>query len=36
MSDLDSSAAAKLLTEFGQRSALRGGNPQSHVTELTK
>ena len=27
MSDLDSSAVAKLLTEFGQRNALRGGNP---------
>jgi DNA polymerase (family X) len=27
MPDLDASAVAKLLTEFGQRSALRGGNP---------
>lgn len=27
MPDLDSSAVAKLLVEFGQRSALRGGNP---------
>jgi hypothetical protein len=27
MPDLDASAAAKLLGEFGQRSALRGGNP---------
>lgn len=27
MPDLDSSAVARLLTEFGQRSALRGGNP---------
>jgi DNA polymerase (family 10) len=27
MPDLNSSAVAKLLTEFGQRSSLRGGNP---------
>jgi Helix-hairpin-helix domain len=27
MPDLDASAVAKLLGEFGQRSALRGGNP---------
>jgi DNA polymerase (family 10) len=27
MSDLNSSAVAQLLAEFGQRSALRGGNP---------
>jgi DNA polymerase (family 10) len=27
MPDLDSSAIAKLLVEFGQRAALRGGNP---------
>jgi DNA polymerase (family 10) len=27
MSDLDASAVAKLLAEFGQRNALRGGNP---------
>ena len=27
MPELDSSAVAKLLAEFGQRSALRGGNP---------
>jgi DNA polymerase (family X) len=27
MPDLDASTVAKLLTEFGQRSALRGGNP---------
>ena len=27
MPDLDASAVAKLLAEFGQRSALRGGNP---------
>jgi DNA polymerase (family X) len=27
MSGLDASAVAKLLTEFGQRTALRGGNP---------
>jgi len=27
MTELDASAVAKLLTEFGQRTALRGGNP---------
>jgi DNA polymerase (family X) len=27
MPDLDASAIAKLLAEFGQRTALRGGNP---------